>query len=77
MELDIVGSLTADNNRLNEEVARLKEIMATLYRRVEVVDGETAEPVQFVGNYVLRYGKEREPTVAFVEWRDDTEPTDG
>lgn len=39
-----------------------------LYRRVEIQDGESVEPVQFVGVYALNWGGERgPPTVAFVE----------
>ena len=49
--------------------ARLRDEMSTLYRRVDLVNGETNEPVQFVGVYVLRWG-ESEPTVAFVQWSD-------
>lgn len=44
-----------------------------LYHRVEIVDGESVEPVQFVGVYALNWGREQEPTVAFVE---DEEATD-
>jgi hypothetical protein len=51
-------------------VARLQNEMSTLYRRVDLVDGATDEPVQFVGVYVMRWG-EREPTVAFVQWSDN------
>ena len=36
----------------------------TLYRMVEL---PSDEPVQFVGVYVIRWGKELEPTVGFVE----------
>jgi len=53
------------------EVARLRSEMSTLYRRVDLVNGETDEPVQFVGVYVTRWG-ERVPTVAFVQWTDNS-----
>jgi hypothetical protein len=52
------------------ECERLREKMSALYRRVDLVDGATDEPVQFVGVYVTRWG-ESEPTVAFVQWDDD------
>lgn len=52
------------------EIARLRELVSTLYRRVEIIDGETAEPVQFVGCYVTRWGVAIEPTVAFVRYED-------
>lgn len=38
-----------------------------MYRRVEIIDGESVEPVQFVGTYVLRWPKGLEPQAAFVE----------
>ena len=44
--------------------------MSTLYRRVDLEDlgpeGES-EPVVYVGVYVLRWGKEDQPSVGFVD----------
>ena len=37
------------------------------YRRVEIVDGETAEPVHFVGIYPMDWPSYIAPTAAFVE----------
>jgi len=44
-----------------------------LYKRVEVIDGETPEPVQFIGVYTLRWPKDLEAEVAFVEDEDATD----
>jgi hypothetical protein len=39
----------------------------TYYRRVEIVDGETEEPVNFVGVYTLHWPEGYTPEAAFVE----------
>ena len=38
--------------------------MSNLYRMVAL---PSDEPIQFVGCYVLKWGKEEQPTVGFVE----------
>ena len=54
------------------EAERLRGERSNLYRRVELnANGETDEPVQFVGVYVTQWGRASEPTVAFVEWQED------
>ena len=49
--------------------------MRTLYRKVEVKDGMTEVPVQYVGTYVMNWerqiGPDCYPTVAFVEDSDE------
>ena len=44
--------------------------MATLFRSVDLTDisesGESSEPVLYVGCYVLRWGKDPQPTVGFI-----------
>lgn len=42
--------------------------MAELYRRVNIVNGETAEPVHFVGIHPVAWGESPQPTVGFVEY---------
>jgi hypothetical protein len=44
-----------------------------LYRGVEIVDGETEEPVNYVGIHPIRWptAEGRQPTVAFVAIDDD------
>jgi uncharacterized protein YodC (DUF2158 family) len=42
--------------------------METLYRRIEIKEGNSTEPVQYVGVYALNWQKEwGEPEAAFVE----------
>ena len=38
-----------------------------LYRIVDIVDGNTSEPVNYVGVHPLKWGKTLEPTAGFVE----------
>lgn len=50
------------------EVARLRDERKHLYRLVKLdAEGNAAEPVRYVGVYVLRWGKVSEPEVAFAE----------
>ena len=45
----------------------MADYINTLYRRVPLETGKDSIPVQFVGVYVTRWGKDDEPTDAFVE----------
>lgn len=45
-----------------EEIARLKQKMGTLYEALDPVDGVEA---QYVGCYILKWGKTAEPTIMF------------
>ena len=44
----------------------------TIYKRVEIVDGETKEPVQFVALHPFAWPEDYTPTAAFVEDEDAT-----
>ena len=44
----------------------------TIYKRVEIVDGETKEPVQFVALHPFAWPEDYIPTAAFVEDEDAT-----
>ena len=46
--------------------------MMTIYKRVEIVDGETKEPVQFVALHPFAWPEDYTPTAAFVEDEDAT-----
>jgi hypothetical protein len=54
---------------LREQIA---EALGRVYNIVDPIDEET--PVQFVGVYVLRWGREDEPTVGFYNTRDGDLP---
>ena len=42
-----------------------------LFKAVEIKDGESLEPVQYVGVYTLRWGKVDVPTIGFTPLEDD------
>lgn len=47
--------------------------MSKYFRIVAVGEDGTDEPVQYVGCYVLRWGKDDQPTVGFVPVDEDVE----
>jgi len=54
-------------NRL-ERIKALEMALATSYRRIAL---PSDEPVQFVGVYVMHWGRADEPSTGFVEWTEE------
>lgn len=63
-----VGRKAIPKHGMNREEALKELLLRRSYRAVEIAEGV---PVQFVGVYVLRWGKVDQPTIGFVEWDDE------
>jgi hypothetical protein len=65
-DTDICTFLREPPNQVSDQPARL-------FRAVEIVDGESVEPAQFVGVYVLHWPSDLlgAPTIGFVEVEDE------